>query len=355
MRCKMNKLKGVRIGDLEISVPIIQGGMGIGISLWRLAGAVAAQGGIGVISAAQPGFLKDNFAKEPLKANLEALADNIRKAKEISNNGIIGVNIMRVTTNFDQYVQCCVQSGADVIISGAGLPLELPELLKDTKVKFAPIVSSLRATQLMFKRWEKKFGRVSDFLVIEGPKAGGHLGFTPEEAETLTNEEYDQEVVKIVEYVKSFEEKFGQIPVFFAGGVYDRADIDHYISLGCSGVQMATRFVGTQECDAADGYKEAYIAAKKEDVMIVKSPVGLPGRAIRNKFTTERETSRQPVERCFGCIEKCNPATTHYCISRALMQAAVGEKDNSLLFCGENVWRVDKITTVKEIFDELNS
>lgn len=351
----MIKLKGVRIGDLEINVPIIQGGMGIGISLWRLAGAVAAQGGIGVISAAQPGFLKENFYKEPLKANLEALAENIRKAKAISNGGIIGVNIMRVSKNYDQFVQCCVQNGADVIISGAGLPLELPELLKDTKVKFAPIVSSLRATQLMFKRWVKKFGRVSDFLIIEGPKAGGHLGFTPEEAENLTNEEYDQEVIKIVDYVNSFEEKYGHIPVFFAGGVYDRADIDHYISLGCSGVQMATRFVATEECDADEAYKQAYIEAKKEDIMIVKSPVGLPGRAIRNRFTTQRETSRQPVEKCFGCIENCDPATTHYCISRALMEAAVGEKDDSLLFCGENVWRVDKISTVKEIFDELNS
>ncbi|WP_304508018.1 NAD(P)H-dependent flavin oxidoreductase [Anaerotignum sp.] len=351
----MNKLKGIRIGDLEIKVPIIQGGMGIGISLWRLAGAVAAQGGVGVISAAQPGFLKESFDKEPLKANLEALADNIRKAKEISNGGIIGVNIMRVSTNYDQYVKCCVQNGADVIISGAGLPLELPELLAGTKVKFAPIVSSLRATQLMFKRWVKKFGRVSDFLVIEGPKAGGHLGFTAEEAQNLTNEEYDQEVVKIVDYVNSFEQEHGHIPVFFAGGVYDRADIDHYLSLGCSGVQMATRFVATQECDAADAYKEAYIEAKKEDVMIVKSPVGLPGRAIRNSFTKEREVNRQPVERCFGCIENCNPATTHYCISRALMQAALGERENSLLFCGENVWRVDRITTVKEIFDELNS
>ncbi len=351
----MSKLKGLRIGDLEINVPIIQGGMGIGISLWRLAGAVAAQGGVGVISAAQPGFLKERFSKEPLQANLEALAENIKKAKEVSKGGVIGVNIMRACTNFDQYVQCCVQSGANIIISGAGLPLELPELLKDTKVKFAPIVSSLRATQLMFKRWAKKFGRVSDFLVIEGPKAGGHLGFTPEEAETLTNEDYDQEVVKIVDYVNSFAEKYGPIPVFFAGGVYDRGDIDHYLTLGCSGVQMATRFVATQECDAAEAFKAAYIEAKKDDVMIVKSPVGMPGRALRNAFTTARETSRQPVTSCFACIERCNPATTHYCISRALMEAAVGEKDNSLLFCGENVWRVNKMTTVKEIFEELNN
>lgn len=351
----MSKLKGVKIGDLNVKVPIIQGGMGIGISLWRLAGAVAAQGGIGVISAAQPGFLKEQFMKEPLQANLEALAENIKKAKEVGNGGIIGVNIMRVATNYDQYVKCCVDSGADVIISGAGLPLELPELLKDTKVKFAPIVSSLRATQLMFKRWAKKFGRLSDFLVIEGPKAGGHLGFTPEEAEHLTNEDYDQEVIKIVEYVNTFKEEYGPIPVFFAGGVFDRADIDHYMDLGCSGVQMATRFVATEECDAADAYKEAYISAKKEDVMIVKSPVGLPGRAIRNTFTTEREQGRLPVDRCFHCIETCNPATTHYCISRALMQAAAGEREDALLFCGENVWRVDKMTTVKEIFEELNS
>lgn len=351
----MSKLQGVKIGDLEIKVPIIQGGMGIGISLSNLAGAVAAQGGVGVISAAQPAYKKENFAKNPLQANMEALAENIKKAKEISKGGVIGVNIMRVAKDYAKYVQCCVESGADVIISGAGLPLELPELLKDTKVKFAPIVSSLRATKLLFKKWDKKFGRVSDFLVIEGPKAGGHLGFSVEEAENLTNEEYDDEVIKIVEYVNSFEEKYGHIPVFFAGGVYDRADIDHYLDLGCSGVQMATRFVATQECDAHDDYKQAYIEAKKEDVMIVKSPVGLPGRAIRNTFTTERETSRQAVDRCFACIETCEAATTHYCITQALAKAALGDREQSLLFCGENVWRVDKMTTVKEIFDELNS
>lgn len=350
----MSKLKGIKIGNLDIKVPIIQGGMGIGISLSRLAGAVAAQGGVGVISAAQPGFLKESFAKTPLKANLEALAEHIKKAKAISKGGVIGVNIMRVSKNYDQYVKCCVDSGADVIISGAGLPMELPEMLKDTKVKFAPIVSSLRATKVLFKRWYKKFGRVSDFLVIEGPKAGGHLGFTPEEAENLTNEAYDQEVVKIVEYVNNFEDEKCHVPIFFAGGVYDRSDIDHYLDLGCSGVQMATRFVATEECDAAEAYKEAYIAAQKEDVMIVKSPVGLPGRALRNNFAIERETSRQPVEKCFGCIETCDPATTHYCISRALMQAAVGEQDDSLMFCGENVWRVNQMTTVKEIFEELN-
>lgn len=349
------RLQGTRIGNIEVPVPIIQGGMGVGISLWKLAGAVAKEGGIGVISAAQPGFEDKSFFENALKANLKALGENIKKAKEFSKGGIIGVNIMRATTHYEDYVNCCVENGADVIISGAGLPAELPSLLKDTAVKFAPIVSSLKAIQVLFKRWDKRFNKVADFVVIEGPKAGGHLGFSAEEAQNLTQEEYDEEVKKIVEYVKGFDEKYGKIPVFFAGGVYDRQDIDHYIALGCDGVQMGTRFVATEECDAPLEYKQAYINAKKEDIVIVKSPVGLPGRAIRNSFVKEREQSDEKVTKCFNCLTHCNPATTPYCISVALIRAAQGEMDNSLLFCGENAWRVDKITTVKEIFDELNS
>lgn len=349
------KLKGIKIGNLEVAVPIIQGGMGVGISLWRLAGAVAKEGGIGVISAAQPGFEDENFFKNALKANLKALGENIKKAKEYSKGGIIGVNIMKATTHYEDYVKCCVENGADVIISGAGLPAELPELLKDTEVKFAPIVSSLKALQVLFRRWDKRLNKVADFVVIEGPKAGGHLGFTPSEAENLSRDEYDKEVVKIIEYVKTFEEKYGKIPVFFAGGVFDRTDIDHYINLGCDGVQMGTRFVATQECDAPMEYKQAYINAKKEDIVIVQSPVGLPGRAIRNAFVKERELENEKVTKCFNCLVHCDPKTTPYCISTALIRAAQGSIEDSLLFCGETAWRIDKITTVKELFEELNS
>lgn len=347
------QLKPLVIGDLTIQVPIIQGGMGVGISLSRLAGAVSKEGGLGVISAAQPGYPDADFMKNALDANLKALAEHIQKAKEISGGAPIGVNIMRASNHYADYVRCCVDHGADVIISGAGLPVELPQLLKDTTVKFAPIVSSLKAAKVLFQRWDKRYQKVADFVVIEGPKAGGHLGFTAEDAQNLTREAYDEEVVRIVEFVKGYEEKYGHIPVVFAGGVFDRSDIDHYLALGCEGVQMATRFVVTEECDAPESYKQAYLAAKKEDVVIVKSPVGMPGRAIRNQFVKEREVDREPVEKCFDCMDHCNPTTTPYCISMALIRAARGQLDHALLFCGENVWRLNEMTTVKALFEEL--
>lgn len=350
------KLNPLVIGDLIAKVPIIQGGMGVGISLSSLAGAVAKEGGIGIISAAQTGFTEEGFFSNSLKTNLKALGEHIKKAKEISCGGIIGVNIMKASKGYAEYVECCIKNGADIIISGAGLPIELPLLLKNTSVKFAPIVSSVKAAKVLFKMWDRRYEKIADFVVIEGPKAGGHLGFTPEEAENLSTEEYDKEVSAIVEYVKSFEEKYGRtIPVIFAGGVYDRADIDHYISLGCDGVQMGTRFVATEECDAPLEYKQAYINSTKEDITIVKSPVGLPGRAIRNDFVIQRELEDEKVTKCFNCLDHCNPKTTPYCISMALIRAAEGEVNNSLLFCGENAYKVDKIVTVKELFEELNS
>ncbi|MCI8342719.1 MAG: nitronate monooxygenase [Firmicutes bacterium] len=349
-------LKPLVIGDLTASVPIIQGGMGVGISLSSLAGAVAAEGGIGVISAAQPGYDDKNFIENSLKANLKALARHIKKAKEISKGGIIGVNIMRASKNYSDYVDCCVKSGADLIISGAGLPTELPALLKNTAVKFAPIVSSLKAAKVLFKLWDRRYETVSDFVVIEGPKAGGHLGFTAEEAESLSLDEYDSEVAEIVKYVKSFEEKYKRkIPVVYGGGVFDKHDIEHYISLGCDGVQMGTRFVATEECDAPFEYKMSYVNSKKEDIVIVKSPVGMPGRALHNEFIKKRERENEKVTKCFDCMERCNPATTPYCISMALIKAAKGDINDSLLFCGENAYRINKITTVKELMKELTT
>ncbi|MCI1930239.1 MAG: nitronate monooxygenase [Clostridia bacterium] len=352
------KLKPVNIGDIKLEVPIIQGGMGIGVSLSNLAGAVAKEGGMGVISAAQPGYNLPEWDTDPLGANLKALGQHIKRAKEISNNGVIGVNIMRASCNYDKYVKCCVDNGADCIISGAGLPIELPMLLMDTDVKFAPIVSSQKAVKVLFSLWERRYKKISDFIVIEGPKAGGHLGFKHDEAINLTQEDYDKEVIKILEYVHIFEEKYQRsIPVFFAGGVYTREDIDHYMSLGCAGVQMATRFVPTEECDAPMSFKQAYINAKKEDIVIVKSPVGMPGRAIRNPYVKEREKENEKITYCFRCLEKCDPATTPYCITMALIRAVRSETeaDNSLIFCGENAYRLDKMTTVHEIFKELNS
>ena len=252
------KLKPVSIGNLELKVPIIQGGMGIGVSLSSLAGAVAKEGGMGVISAAQPGYDREEWKTHPLETNLKALGEHIKRAKEISDNGVVGVNIMRASCDYDKYVQCCVDNGADAIISGAGLPIELPKLLEGTDMKFAPIVSSLKAAKVLFTLWERRYKRVSDFVIIEGPMAGGHLGFTAEEAVDLTREQYDSEVKKIIDYVHSYGEKIGRhIPVFFAGGVFTRDDIDHYMALGVDGVQMATRFVTTVDCDAPMSFKQA--------------------------------------------------------------------------------------------------
>ena len=352
------KLKPLHIGDLTIPIPIIQGGMGVGISLSSLAGAVAKEGAVGVISAAQPGFSQKDFLKNTMEANLRSLAYHIKRAKEISNGGIIGVNIMRAATHYQEYVDCCIENGADMIISGAGLPMELPVLVGDAPIKFAPIVSSVKAANVLLHRWDKKGQRMPDLVVIEGPKAGGHLGFSEKELlEGLENDyaDYDEEVKAIVSFVKGFEEKYQRpFPVIFAGGVYDRKDIDHYMALGCDGVQMATRFVATEECDADIAYKMAYVHAKKEDITIVKSPVGMPGRAIENAYMKLRKTQRETIAKCYKCLERCNPATTPYCITEALIRAAQGDVENSLLFCGANAYQIDKITTVKEIIEELN-
>jgi NAD(P)H-dependent flavin oxidoreductase YrpB (nitropropane dioxygenase family) len=351
------KLPALSIGSLTAPVPIIQGGMGVGISMSSLAGAVAKEGGIGVISAAQPGYLEPDFTKKPLEANLRALAYHIKRAKEISNGGIIGVNIMRAIRYYDEYVACCIENGADLIISGAGLPLSLPSLVAGTSVKAVPIISSLKAAQVLLGRWHKRNNLMCDAVIIEGPKAGGHLGFKLEQLQSPEfYDNYDGEIQAIIQYVKSFEPLYNKkIPVIFAGGVYDRSDIDHYMALGCDGVQMATRFVGTYECDADDAYKQAYIDAAKEDITLVSSPVGMPGRAISNAFIEARKTNKESIGKCYQCLEHCNPKEIPYCITGALARAAKGDRENSLLFCGSNAYRVDKLTSVHDIISELNA
>lgn len=348
------ELSSLIIGDLVAKVPIIQGGMGVGVSLSSLAGAVAREGAIGVISAAQPGYLEEDFSNNPLTANLRSLGNHIKKAKEISNNGIIGVNIMCASKNYEEYVKCAIDNGADLIISGAGLPTDLPKLVEGSNIKIAPIVSPPKSASVILKMWDRRYGRAADMVVIEGPKAGGHLGFSNESLEEYKSKDYDKEVLEIIEIVKEYENKYNKkIPVVFAGGVFDRKDIDHYISLGCSGVQMATRFVATEECDADINFKMAYINSKKEDIVIVKSPVGLPGRAISNKFMKDRKLINEKITKCYKCLKKCNMADIPYCITGALVRAVKGDIDNSLVFCGENAYRLNKIITVKELIKEL--
>lgn len=346
-------MKKLVIGDLVANIPIVQGGMGVGISLHNLAAAVAREGGIGVISAAQPGFRKPDFYTNTFDANMRALSREIRLAKEQSEGGIIGVNIMVAVTHYEDFVKCCIDNGADIIISGAGLPMDLPKFAEGSDIKLAPIVSSAKACKVIFSRWMKKYNRLPDLLVIEGPKAGGHLGFKAEEVMSIEN--FDDEILKILETKKEFEEKYNKtIPVIFGGGVFSKEDVKHCIEdLGLDGVQMATRFVATEECDASIEFKKAYVNAKLEDVKIVKSPVGMPGRALNNHFIKDIVPDGCKVSRCFKCLVHCDPKTIPYCISQALFNGANGDIDNALVFCGENVYKVDKISTVKDIIDEV--
>lgn len=346
--------KPLIIGDLTAKIPVIQGGMGVGISLSRLAGSVAACGGVGVISTAQIGWREPDFRQHPFEANYRAIEKEIRKAREIAKGGIIGVNIMVATQRYEEYVKTAVKAGVDLIISGAGLPIDLPKYVEGTKTKIAPIVSSLKSLNVICRMWERKYKKAPDLVVIEGPKAGGHLGFSREELDTFTDESYDGVIRSIIEKVKEYGEKFSKkIPVVVAGGIYDRADMDHALSLGADGVQMGTRFVTTEECDAAPEYKQAYLQAEKEDICIVQSPVGMPGRAIKNPFMDRVKTEKCRIEHCYHCIVTCRPAEIPYCITQALVNAAEGRVEGALLFCGSNAYRSHKIETVEDIMNEL--
>lgn len=346
------KLPKLKIGERLLEIPIIQGGMGVGVSLANLAGNVAKNGGLGVISSAQIGFKEEDFETNTYEANYRALEKNIKKAKKISNNnGMIGVNIMCVTTNYEEMVKKAAGAGADIIISGAGLPKNLPELVKGYETKIAPIVSSARAANLICKLWTTKYDYIPDMIVVEGPKAGGHLGFNIEE---LSNEEIDifNITSQVRDIIKQYEEKYNKhIPVISAGGIFDGKDIVKALKYGADGVQIATKFVTTKECDADIKFKEAYVRAKKEDVIIIKSPVGMPGRAIKNHFLENLKDYK--LTKCFNCIKTCDRKTIPYCITQALINSVIGNIDNGLIFCGSNVDRIDKITDVKTVISEL--
>jgi len=347
------KLKPLNINGISAKLPIVQGGMGVGVSLSRLAGAVATEGGVGVISAAHPGYNLPEFATNPLKANLDALAHHIRVAKEKARGGLIGVNIMCAMRDYVEYVKCSIANKADLIISGAGLPSALPELVCDSEVRIAPIVSSAKAATVLLKLWDRKYSKTADMVVIEGPKAGGHLGFSAEELAQDVN--FDAAVTDILAVVAEYEGKYKrEIPVVFGGGVQTKADVQHYMNLGCAGVQISTPFVATEECDAHENFKLAYVNACKEDVVIVKSPVGMPGRALNNKFI--RDVSARgliAIDKCNACITSCNPKSTPYCITQALINSVYGDVDNGLIFCGDEVDKIDRISTVRDVMGKL--
>ncbi|MEG1311211.1 MAG: nitronate monooxygenase family protein [Romboutsia sp.] len=347
-------MKPLIIGDLVAKVPVIQGGMGVGVSRSSLATAVAKAGGVGIISGVHVGYDEDDFEKNTLNANLRALKKHITKAKENCLGGIIGVNLMVAMNNYEEHVNQAISSGVDLIISGAGLPMKLPSLIKNTNVKIAPIVSTSKAASVILKMWDRKEKMTADLIVVEGPKAGGHLGYTRNELETVTVDDYDKEFEKILQIAKSYSEKYNkEIPVVAAGGIYNGDDVAKYINLGASGVQVGTRFVATHECDADEKFKNTYINSSKNDINIVTSPVGMPGRAIKNKFIERVSISRPKITKCYDCLIPCNPKNTPYCISEALINAVKGDIDNALLFCGENAYKVDRLYSVDEVIQEL--
>ncbi|WP_297050824.1 nitronate monooxygenase family protein [uncultured Desulfovibrio sp.] len=351
----------LQLGDLVAKIPVVQGGMGVGISLSGLASAVANQGGIGVIAGAMIGMREPDVARNPIEANVRALRNEIRKARELSS-GIIGVNIMVALTTFSQMVREAIESKVDIIFSGAGLPLDMPRHLRELceekkeefKTKLVPIVSSGRAATVIAKKWLSRFGYLPDAYVVEGPKAGGHLGFKRDE---ITEPRHALEVLvpEVVEAVKPLEDAHGRaVPVIAAGGVYSGADIKKFLDLGAAGVQMGTRFVATHECDADERFKQSYLAAREEDVTIISSPVGMPGRALTNDFIrAARDGLKKPFKCIFHCVSTCQQEKTPYCIAQALISAMRGNLERGFAFCGENVSRVNKIVSVRELMDSL--
>ncbi len=349
-------MKSFKIGDLKVQLPIVQGGMGVGVSLSGLASAVAAQGGVGVISAVGLGVIYNKHSKDYNVASIFGLKEELRKARE-ATKGVIGVNIMVAMSNFAEMVTTAIQQKADVIFSGAGLPLNLPSFLKaDSKTKLVPIVSSARAAKLLCDKWFANYNYIPDAVVVEGPLAGGHLGYSIDQIE---DEAYSLESVlpQVVEAVNSFADEHNcSIPVIAGGGVYTGEDIHRILSLGASAVQMGTRFVTTEECDAAIEFKQSYINAKESDIEIIKSPVGMPGRAIHNEFLERVARGATRPSSCpYNCIKTCKVESTPYCIMRVLYSAFIGNLKSGYAFSGSNAWRATKIESVKEMVDSLKA
>lgn len=350
----MMQMPALKIGDMTISVPIVQGGMGVGISLSGLSSAVANQGGVGVIAAAMPGIHEPDIATNSDAANIRVLTHEIRKARQLTR-GVLGVNIMVALTNFADMVRTSISEGIDIIFSGAGLPLDLPGYLTPgCKTKLAPIVSSGRAAKIICKKWSARFNYLPDAVVVEGPKAGGHIGFKPEQIDDPAFC-LEQLVDDVIEALRPFEqESEKRIPVIAAGGIYTGDDVYAYIQRGAAGVQMGTRFVATHECDADEAFKQAYIDANKEDMVIINSPVGLPGRAVGNAFIDAANQGRKTPFKCpFHCLRTCDPEKSPYCIAIALGNARKGKLNHGFAFAGKNAYRVETIVSVETLMNEL--
>ena len=342
----------LKIGNITAEIPIIQGGMGVRVSLSSLAAAVANAGGIGTLSSIGLGDFVDSLSAYE-KVSHEALEREIRQVKKMTD-GPVAVNFMGALSNVNDLIVTAVVEGVRIIVYGAGLPTALPELVPDPEVNLVPIVSSARVAELILRVWDKRHGRIPDAFILEGPLAGGHLGFSKEQLAQAQEFSLERLLPALLEVLKSYEDKYGRkIPVIAGGGIYDGRDIARMLSLGASGVQMATRFVCTVECGVSAAFKQAYLDAREEDIVIIDSPVGMPGRAIRNDFLKDLEAKGQLAVKCpYRCLTACKADKAHYCIAKALLNSYLGDVKNGLIFCGQNAHRIDKIVTVKELFAE---
>lgn len=352
-------MESLKIGNLTVEKPIVQGGMGVAISLSGLASAVANEGGIGVISAAAIGMTEPNFAKNFQAANITALTKQIRKVRELSN-GALGVNLMVALTDYDDLLKTSIEEKVDIVFMGAGLPLKLPQFVLDKgfeniHTKFAPKVSGAKAAKLIFNYWATKFNHIPDAVVVEGPLAGGHLGFKPEDLKNDTFKLIDL-VRETVAVVAEFEKKFNkEVPVIAAGGIYTGADMKEIMDAGAKGVKLGTRFVTTHECDANVEFKNSYINSKKEDITLVASPVGLPGRVINSPYVEKLNRGETRPFKCpWKCLKSCDYTKVPYCISNMLYQSSKGRLDHGFAFAGSNAYRATEIVSVKQVFDALD-
>jgi nitronate monooxygenase len=350
--CQGHSIPALKIGDLEISLPIIQGGMGVRVSGAGLAAAVANAGCAGVIASAGLGLFEHLRGSESKRLGEDILRTEIRKAKRLTD-GVIGVNIMVALSNYEQLVKVAVEEQVDMIISGAGLPLALPGYVAARSTKLVPIVSSARTFQIICRRWKAHFNRLPDAVVVEGTQAGGHLGYSPESLADDSAPTLEQTVTEVVAAANSFSPA---IPVVAAGGIFDGQDIAHFLRLGASGVQMATRFVCTDECDVHDNFKQAYLDARPEDITIIDSPVGLPGRVINNAFVESIKRGETKPFICKSqCLRSCDPRKAPYCIAEVLAKAALGRLDESFAFAGANAYRCHEVMPVKELVAKLTN
>ena len=352
----IKKLAPLVIGDLKIKLPIIQGGMGVKVSTAALAGAVAICGGAGTIAGVGLAYDAEDTEKNYVEVSNQALRSEIKKTRK-TTDGVFGVNIMVALSNYEELVRVASSENVDFIVSGAGLPLKLPEFVENNKTKLIPIVSSGRSAEVIFKTWKRRYSRLPDAVVVEGPLAGGHLGF---KAEDLINGKADK-LEKILADVLCVIKKYNNnssldIPVIVAGGIFDGKDIAKFLRLGAKGVQLGTRFVATEECAVSRKFKELYVAAEEKDLTIIKSPVGMPGRSIRTEFIKRIRDGEKVKFKCgYRCLRTCDVLKTQYCIAKAMCNSMLGDFNNAIAFAGANVYRVKNIPKVKTLIDELTN